>query len=441
MSRVPTRILLVLFALLAFAGSAHATFHLWRMTQLYSNADGTVQYIELVALAGSQQFLTGHTLTSTQGSVTHSFTFTTDLPGNTSTTSGGGYYGGGMTTYKSMVIGTQGFASLGIVAPDYIVPNGFLFTTSGTINYAGSDVFSYAALPTDGRMALDRGGSTVVNSPMSFAGNSASIVPAAATLNVQGLWWRSPAASESGWGINITHQGDILFATWFTYDTDGSGMWIVMARGEASGTNAWTGKLYRTSGPSFDSSPFDSTRIVTTEVGTGTFTFTDSNTGSFAYTLNGVSQSKALMRETFSSPVPTCAASGTFGAAPNYQDLWWKAPAASESGWGINITHQGDVIFATWFTYGADGKGMWIVMANGARISANTFAGKLYRTSGPAFSAVPFDSTRIVTTEVGSGTFTFTDATNGTFAYTLNGVTQAKPIMREVFNAPASVCK
>ena len=32
------------------------------------------------------------------------------------------------------------------------------------------------------------------------------------------------------------------------------------------------------------------------------------------------------------------------------------APADSEPGWGINFAHQSDTIFATWFTYGADGK-------------------------------------------------------------------------------------
>ena len=54
---------------------------------------------------------------------------------------------------------------------------------------------------------------------------------------------------------------------------------------------------------------------------------------------------------------------------------------------------------------------------------------------------MPFDPTKVVASEVGSGVFTFTDASNGTFAYTVNGVSQAKPIMREVFTSPASVCK
>lgn len=75
-------------------------------------------------------------MTSSQGSTTNTFTFPADLPGNTATTTGGGYYGGGSTTYKSMLIGTQGFAALGVVTPDYVVPNGFLFTTNGRVNYA-----------------------------------------------------------------------------------------------------------------------------------------------------------------------------------------------------------------------------------------------------------------------------------------------------------------
>ncbi|MGE5090318.1 MAG: S8 family peptidase, partial [Candidatus Levyibacteriota bacterium] len=49
-------------------------------------------------------------------------------------------------------------------------------------------------------------------------------------------------------------------------------------------------------------------------------------------------------------------------AAPNYEGLWWAAPAGSESGWGINFAHQGDVIFATWFTYDATGKAWWLSM-------------------------------------------------------------------------------
>ncbi|MGZ5080241.1 MAG: hypothetical protein ACXWHZ_12395, partial [Usitatibacter sp.] len=129
------------------------------------------------------------------------------------------------------------------------------------------------------------------------------------------------------------------------------------------------------------------------------------------------------------------------GATPNFQDLWWRSPANSESGWGVNITHQGDILFATWFTYAADGKGLWLVMSSGNKTATNTYSGKLYRTRGPAFNSVPFDSTAVVLTEAGNATFTFSDANNGVFAYTVDGVSQSKPITRDVFGSPATVCK
>ena len=36
------------------------------------------------------------------------------------------------------------------------------------------------------------------------------------------------------------------------------------------------------------------------------------------------------------------------GAMPNYTALWWRSPGASEARWGVNIEHQGDILFATW---------------------------------------------------------------------------------------------
>jgi hypothetical protein len=262
----------------------------------------------------------------------------------------------------------------------------------------------------------------------------------ASTPNVQGLWWRSPAFSESGWGINLTQQGETLFATWFTYDADGSGLWLVMSNGAKTGDATWTGTLYRTTGPAFNANPWNPSNVVATPVGNATFSFTDGNTGTFSYTVNGVTQSKPIIREVFASPVPTCVVGQTLAASSNYSDLWWRSPAFSESGWGVNITHQGDVLFATWFTYDANGKGLWLVMSNGAKTAPGSYSGALYRTTGPAFSANPWDPSQVVATPVGSATFTFADISTGTFAYTVNGVSQSKPIMREVFATPPTVC-
>ncbi len=50
---------------LVIALPVSATFHLWTMNELYSNADGSVQFLELTALASGQEFVEGHTLRST----------------------------------------------------------------------------------------------------------------------------------------------------------------------------------------------------------------------------------------------------------------------------------------------------------------------------------------------------------------------------------------
>jgi hypothetical protein len=281
---------------------------------------------------------------------------------------------------------------------------------------------------------------------------AAPVLAFAQEPSYEGLWWNSPADSESGWGLNITHQGSILFATWFTYDREGQGMWLVMPQldlqpgyydpyyGTSSESYDYAGTIYRTTGPAFDSASFSTAGPITaTAVGVATINLPGGNTGTFTYTLDGASQSKTITRQVF-GPLPNCTLGGAPGATPNYQGLWWRSPANSESGWGVNLTHQGDILFATWFTYDASRRGIWVVMPNGRR-SGNAFTGALYRTTGPAFDSVTWNASAVHATEVGTATFTFTDSANGTFEYTLNGVPGSKPITRQVYSAPTTVCR
>jgi hypothetical protein len=270
-------------------------------------------------------------------------------------------------------------------------------------------------------------------------------VVAAGPPNYQGLWWNAPADSEAGWGLSIAHQGNVIFATWFTYDATGKGWWLSMTAAPPTVTTApattFTGTLVQSSGPPFDSIPFNPSLVRSVAVGTGTLTFTDLDNGTFAYTINGATQTKNITRQVF-GPLPTC----TFGIlsdltqAYNYQDLWWASPAGSESGWGVNLAHEGDTIFLAWFTYGADRAPLWLV-ATAAKTAPGTYAGTLYQTTGPPFNSVPFDPSRVVATAVGSATLTFTDGNNGTFDYTVNGEEQKKAITRQVFTSPGTVCQ
>ena len=88
----------------------------------------------------------------------------------------------------------------------------------------------------------------------------------------------------------------------------------------------------------------------------------------------------------------------------------------------------------------SDGTPLWL-SATAAKVGAGVYAGPLYRTTGPAFNAVPFPPTSVARTVVGTLTLTFTNGNTGSFAYTLNGVTQSKSITRQVFNAPGTLCR
>jgi hypothetical protein len=144
-------------------------------------------------------------------------------------------------------------------------------------------------------------------------------------------------------------------------------------------------------------------------------------------------------------PVCTFAAQPNLALATNYQDVWWAA-GAGESGWGVSFTHQGDVIFATWFTYDFDGMPLWFSVT-APKISAGVYGGTLYRTTGPAFNAVPFNPMNVAYTPVGNLTLTFADGNNATFAYAVTqgtppvAVIQTKQLTRQVFRAPGTVCQ
>jgi lysyl endopeptidase len=123
---------------------------------------------------------------------------------------------------------------------------------------------------------------------------------------------------------------------------------------------------------------------------------------------------------------------GSNGSAVDYTDLWWGGD--SQTGWGLNIIqHPTRNIFAVWYTYDATGRMMWYVLPGGAWTSASTFTGSIYATSGPAANAATFNAAAVTRRVVGSGTLNFSDANNGTFAFTIDGVSGTKSLTRQPF--------
>jgi serine protease len=392
-----------------------------------ANCPGVIAVASTIVISGSlarySNFGTGVTFSAPGGMPTQGALVLSNT-GTTTPLDDGFAREGGTSFSAPMVAGTISLmlSVAPTLTPDQVVS---ILTSTAKPFPAGSDC------------TTDRCGAGIVDAG---AAVRAAAQVAAGGVNYEGLWWKSPAGSESGWGMNVAQQGDVIFATWFTYDATGKAWWLSMTA-NASAPNVFSGTLYRTNGPAFSVVPFNPANVTATAVGNGTLAFSDANNGTFAYTVNGVSQTKAITRQVF-GPLPAC----TFGAqsdlsfATNYQDLWWAAPAGAESGWGVNFTQQGATIFATWFTYDFDGSPLWL-SATLTPAAANAFGGTLYRTTGPPFSAVPFDPNRVTLASVGTLTLTFANGNAATFAYTVNGVSQAKSITRQVFRSPGTVCR
>jgi hypothetical protein len=252
---------------------------------------------------------------------------------------------------------------------------------------------------------------------------SNSVIPTAArfavntdTSPITGLWWNQ---NQSGWGISLTQQGPVIFAAWFTYDLSGAPLWYVMSNCAVTG-NACSGDIYRVVGGKPLAAVWSGSGLVVTRVGTGTFAFSDNNTGAFNYTVNGVSGTRNIARQIF--------ASGTTMPPVDYSALWWNP---NESGWGVSLTQQYGISFVTMFTYDASGNPVWYVASNCA-VSGSGCTGALYKTAGGSAPTLPWIGP-ITATPVGTITFAFSDASNGTMNFAISGQSGTRVISKQIF--------
>jgi len=133
----------------------------FQITQLFSNLDGTLQFIQLTETAGlnGQHHFAGLTLTSTHDGITKTFTFPNDLPTDqtahmTVVAAVASDYGSGPEILLSLF--RPGSRQVVAYYPEFVLPPRFLATDGGAINFAGADQMTYASLPTDGIMGLYR---------------------------------------------------------------------------------------------------------------------------------------------------------------------------------------------------------------------------------------------------------------------------------------------
>lgn len=117
-------------------------------------------------------------------------------------------------------------------------------------------------------------------------------------------------------------------------------------------------------------------------------------------------------------------------ASVDYTGAWYL-PA--ESGWGISIVRgASSTLGVILYHYDPDRSPAWYILQNGTWQSPTVFTGTLNRFSGPAYSEV-FNSAQVSSAPVGTATLTFTSATQGTLAYSINGVALTKAITKLAF--------
>jgi hypothetical protein len=253
-------------------------FHLFQFDQIYSNADGTIQFVTVIfPPAGCCNDWTGNEITTSGAGGPKTFVFPSDLPGFMN------------TARKHVLIATQGFANLDIVTPDYIVPNGFLSIPDGTITFDPNgyvnhfdgmvtvtpggfvDQVTYAGLPADGVSAFAVCCVVVPNVATNFAGESGSVTPVteAAFVPIDGVWAN---AAESGRGFALGYKHGVLIVAIYAYLPNGQAQWYL-----ASGpvvNNVFTAALDKYVGGQCISCVYTGPPMVTGNDGTITITFT-----------------------------------------------------------------------------------------------------------------------------------------------------------------------
>ncbi|MEZ5466456.1 MAG: hypothetical protein R3F18_02155 [Lysobacterales bacterium] len=319
--------------------------------------------------------------------------------------------------------------------------------------YAGTDTGVFISLDGGGSWARMTGG-------LPNAGVSTLAVNATTNLLVAGTYGRSvwrtdlsgsaPANANytaiyynpdnAGYGVAVTHQDNTVVAIWYTYNPDGRPTWYTAATTRQADGSYRGNYLLNTGTPlaQINGSPASTSNMPLGEVD---LVFGANGQLDFGFTPTGAAnQRRALQPLPLSaSPLVCNFTSEPRTNATNFTDLWWNP---NESGWGLSILNQGNLIFLAWYTYADDGQPQWLTSVL-TRQADGSYSGRLNRTaSGTPYTTAPMGNvTPFPVPEVGDVTLSFSNGETGTLGYVVDGVTQSKAIQRLVFGTQAQICQ
>jgi hypothetical protein len=104
----------------------------------------------------------------------------------------------------------------------------------------------------------------------------------------------------------------------------------------------------------------------------------------------------------------------------------------AQNGWGLAVLQQYASLFAVWFTYDASGAPTWFVMPAGSWTNAQTYAGRIYRTTGSAWAGAAYDAAAFKSSDAGSFSLRF-DGDDASFDYVIDGQPGSIALSRQPF--------
>ncbi len=148
-----------------FATTVYGGAHTWDVNEVFSNHDGTIQFVEIREANGTPgEVNVGGRLVSADGTG-NGFNIASSVSAP--------------TTNKHLLFATAAFAALpGAPTPDQIIPAGMVpfFNINGdTVRYNPYDAFTFGPVPVDGINSMNDGGIVAANSPTNYAGATGSV--------------------------------------------------------------------------------------------------------------------------------------------------------------------------------------------------------------------------------------------------------------------------
>lgn len=225
--------------------------------------------------------------------------------------------------------------------------------------------FTLVAKGLGQRLGIDRDGDGVGNARELQQGSNPADATSSTLRASAGLWY-NPA--RSGTGLDLQYAGEAMFATWYTYEDDGTPVWYQAAAARAT---PWVGELRRFSRAANGT-------ISAAVVGELRLNFSDARNGTLSWRLGTRSGSEPI-QPLLNRNAP---------ANPDRTGMWYDP---TDSGWGLSIDSNAESNTVVLFYYDSNGRARWAGGA-GSNLSQETLSVVSFRGFCPDCPAQPTQS-------------------------------------------------